>query len=34
MAGDATVSFRDAAGMESTADLALVPVEMLAAGRP
>jgi hypothetical protein len=34
MAGDATVSFRDTAGVESTADLALVPAEMLAGGRP
>lgn len=34
MAGHAVVSFRDAAGKESTADLALVPAEMLAAGRP
>jgi hypothetical protein len=34
MAGHATVSFRDAAGKESTADLALVPAEKLAAGRP
>ena len=32
MAGHARVSFRDAAGKESTADLALVPAEMLAAG--
>jgi len=34
MAGDAQVSFRDAAGKESVADLALVPVDQLAAGRP
>jgi L-ascorbate metabolism protein UlaG (beta-lactamase superfamily) len=34
MAGDTRVSFRDAAGKESAADLALVPVEQLAAGRP
>lgn len=34
MAGDARVSFRDAAGKESAADLAVVPVEQLAAGRP
>jgi hypothetical protein len=34
MAGDARVSFRDAAGKESVADLAVVPVEQLAAGRP
>jgi len=34
MAGHTAVSFRDAAGKESTADLALVPAEMLAAGRP
>jgi hypothetical protein len=34
MAGDAWVSFRDAAGGESTSDLALVRVEQLVAGRP
>jgi hypothetical protein len=34
MVGDARVSFRDAAGKESTADLALVPAERLVAGRP
>lgn len=34
MAGDARVSFRDAAGNESAADLALVRVEQLVAGRP
>jgi hypothetical protein len=34
MAGDARVSFRDAAGKESVGDLAVVPVEQLAAGRP
>ena len=34
MACHARVSFRDVAGRESTADLALVPAEMLAAGRP
>ena len=34
MAGHARVSFRDVAGKESTAELALVPAEMLAAGRP
>jgi len=34
MAGDARVRFRDAAGEESAADLPLVPVEQLAAGRP
>lgn len=34
MAGDAQASFRDAAGRESTASLALVPAEVLAAGRP
>jgi hypothetical protein len=32
--GDARVSVRDAAGRESTADLALVRVEQLVAGRP
>jgi hypothetical protein len=32
--GDARVSVRDAAGHESTADLALVRVEQLVAGRP
>jgi hypothetical protein len=34
MAGDARVSFRDAAGRESEAGLALVSAEVLAAGRP
>ena len=34
MAGDARVSFRDAAGRESQARLALVSAEVLAAGRP
>jgi hypothetical protein len=34
MAGDARVSFRDGAGRESTADLAVVRVELLVAGRP
>lgn len=34
MAGDVRVSFRDAAGGESSADLAVVPAEVLAAGRP
>jgi hypothetical protein len=34
MAGDARVSFRDAAGRESEAGLALVSAEVLAAGQP
>ena len=34
MAGDARVSFRDPAGREVAADLGLVSVEALAAGRP
>jgi len=34
MAGEARVSFRDAAGRESAADLAVVSAEVLAAGRP
>jgi len=34
MAGDARVGFRDAAGRESAADLAVVSAEVLAAGRP
>ncbi len=34
MAGDARVSFQDAAGKELTADLALVRVDQLLAGRP
>lgn len=34
MAGDARVSFRDAAGRESAADLAVISAGVLAAGRP
>jgi hypothetical protein len=34
MAGEARVSFRDAAGRESVADLAVVSAAVLAAGRP
>jgi hypothetical protein len=34
MTGDARVSFRDATGRESQAELALVSAEELAAGRP
>jgi hypothetical protein len=34
MADDARVGFRDVAGKESVADLAVVPVEQLAAGQP